>query len=753
MSIESVQMNGIRRYYEDWYRPNLMRLVVVGDVEQDVVVEQLTDAFGGLQNPAEPRARRKRSTDRIRPPFEVIHDPELNNSVVQVQVLKDRTTEQYSYSRHVEREILLMVEALIQTRFKDATNRDEFQGFTIENGSLSSVCGGRVELNFTGFSHGSISDESLVSSVLTEVARLRKYGLQPDEFEYARASWLKALENKDDEPDEESSRTINSRLGQWARANELPRKLSAPIELKRNIMRRLTLEDVNRYLQIVLQSDTRIFLATTEADEANRLSLSALNELAEDHMRHDDVEPPKAFGQDRIEIEVPPVETAAKVVNRAHFKASGVTKLELDTGMRVWLKSIPDADDVKIEVLEVDISSHSADDYESLMAGQYGFALARYPRFEQFAGENGLGIGKGWKGQSWGWVVSSDAGRDMNVLLAGLRQVGRDPASVAEDVTQNWAMYLDRMKSMIGSANDPDAIVKRAESENARVRVADFYRDDLDDVAAERAAAFAEEVSNSFGSGDWIVVGAFDEQTIEPVLLAHLGALHAGRTEKGFKLEPTVDQLFPRRDEYLQERILVRAGTAKAAQVTVGYLTKADGVTIDDYAARDLLRALLEKRFQNKIREEMGATYSVDVPIDLSNSRPWVGIRFECDPGRAEELVGVVRSMVNGIVEQGFSEDELTWAKKAFEEKYADDGPLKARKRWLITLLQWSRLDLPPADLGGEWPVIESYTVDKLDQKIADWMGPNAQVLESILMPESPPVEPSAEGSDLSPSP
>ena len=55
--IKSFNPDVIRRYYKDWYRPNLMAVLVVGDIDPVKVEEMIKKRFSGIKNPANERPR------------------------------------------------------------------------------------------------------------------------------------------------------------------------------------------------------------------------------------------------------------------------------------------------------------------------------------------------------------------------------------------------------------------------------------------------------------------------------------------------------------------------------------------------------------------------------------------------------------------------------------------------------------------------------------------------------------------------
>ena len=56
--IEHVPREALTRFYHDWYRPDLMAVIVVGDINRDAVVAMIKDHFSSLTSPSPERARK-----------------------------------------------------------------------------------------------------------------------------------------------------------------------------------------------------------------------------------------------------------------------------------------------------------------------------------------------------------------------------------------------------------------------------------------------------------------------------------------------------------------------------------------------------------------------------------------------------------------------------------------------------------------------------------------------------------------------
>ena len=56
-SIETASHDAVRRFYEDWYRPDLMSVIAVGDFDPGVIEDLVRQHFAGLEPAADPRPR------------------------------------------------------------------------------------------------------------------------------------------------------------------------------------------------------------------------------------------------------------------------------------------------------------------------------------------------------------------------------------------------------------------------------------------------------------------------------------------------------------------------------------------------------------------------------------------------------------------------------------------------------------------------------------------------------------------------
>src|SRR5579862_5656554 len=87
--IEHAQREQLLRFYHDWYRPDLMAVIVVGDVDRDAVEAMIKEHFSSLSAPSPERPRPVFDVpDHAGTRYAVVTDRETTATVVQISDLR-----------------------------------------------------------------------------------------------------------------------------------------------------------------------------------------------------------------------------------------------------------------------------------------------------------------------------------------------------------------------------------------------------------------------------------------------------------------------------------------------------------------------------------------------------------------------------------------------------------------------------------------------------------------------------------------
>ena len=87
--IEKAPREALTRFYHDWYRPDLMAVIVAGDVDRDRVVGMIKDHFSALKSPSPERPRQAFDVpDKPGTRYAVVSDKESTATVVELSNLR-----------------------------------------------------------------------------------------------------------------------------------------------------------------------------------------------------------------------------------------------------------------------------------------------------------------------------------------------------------------------------------------------------------------------------------------------------------------------------------------------------------------------------------------------------------------------------------------------------------------------------------------------------------------------------------------
>src|SRR5215510_2873479 len=86
--IGRVQREQLVRFYRDWYRPDLMAVIVVGDVNREAVVNKIKERFSSLTSPSPARPRPTIDVpEHTGARYAIVTDKEATQTAVEVSVL------------------------------------------------------------------------------------------------------------------------------------------------------------------------------------------------------------------------------------------------------------------------------------------------------------------------------------------------------------------------------------------------------------------------------------------------------------------------------------------------------------------------------------------------------------------------------------------------------------------------------------------------------------------------------------------
>jgi len=258
----------IRKFHEDWYRPDLQALIIVGDIDPKEMEERVKVLFSDMKMPKKALERKKYRVDLLnKNQFLAISDPELPYTVAQILIKSEK--EKVSTVGDYRNELLKNVfNQMIAGRFSELMQQPN-PPFMQAGGSISDFVA-----NLNTFSLLVVPKpgelESGFKAMLTEFERIQKYGFTQTELDRAIADMKKGNEMSFIERDKKKSDSYVNRYLSYFIDDEPALSNENAYRLTKQLLPTLKLSEVNGLVKKYYTDLNRdVLVMGPEKDKAN----------------------------------------------------------------------------------------------------------------------------------------------------------------------------------------------------------------------------------------------------------------------------------------------------------------------------------------------------------------------------------------------------------------------------------------------------------------------------------------------------
>ena len=676
--LKSVNPAPTRRFYRDWYRPNLMAVVAVGDYDPDRLETLIKERFSRLTNPATPRQRMLASVPGHDSTLvTIVTDPEEQVSSIQV-IYKHPPAplaKQSDYRMMLARRLY---NQMLNSRLTEITRQPDAP-FAF----ASSSYGAFVRSTDVYFLSATVKDGGIqrgLEAILREARRVDQHGFLPAELERAKASQLRSLESAFQERDKsESGNFAAEYINHFLTAEPTP-GIAWEFETARRVLPTVTLEDVNSLGRQWITEVNRV--VAVSAPTGPNASVPTAGELL-NTFRKVDAETVTAWAESVSDA--PLVATAparGRVVEEKKVPELNMTDWKLSNGIRVLVKPTDfKADEVMIQAWSPGGTSLVSDaDYVDA-----SLASITVPR-GGVASFNAIELGKKLAGKRAGvnfaignlteTITAGGSPRDMETILQLIYLKATDPR---RDEAAFNALRAQFVPLLANRDKDPaqvfqDTVVLTMQQNHPRAQP--LTAAVLQGSKYDRQFALYKERFADLSDFTFVIVGSVNVDSLKPLVEQWLGALPgSGRKEMwkdvGLKSPTTVVEK------------TVRKGVEPKAQTLVLFT----GETTFDPASRYAMRSLgdlLEMKLLENLREALGGTYSVSARGSLSKyptPEYQFAIEFGSAPDKADLLWKTVQAVIDTVTKNGATAAELQKVRE--QQTRTQEVSLKENNYWV----------------------------------------------------------------------
>ncbi|MBV6644144.1 MAG: insulinase family protein [Cyclobacteriaceae bacterium] len=670
----------VKRFYTDWYRPDLMALVVVGDIDVAATETEIKKRFGKLKPVKDPRSKISNTIPNHDETYVAItKDKENSFSVVQLIYKQDKQKEE-TLSDFRGYYLQTLYNIMMGSRLSELTQKADppfifgnssYSGFVRAGDNYSSF----AVVGETGFAQG-------IETLAIENERVKKYGFTPSELDRA----IKELESSLEQSLKEKGKTESDRLvGELVRnflENEPIPGIQFEYDFFKEIAPTIQVNEVNALASKWIKDQDRVVIVmgvdkegVVLPTEEQVLEALDIKDLA--------IEPYEDVVSDEGLISsLPP---AGTVTTNELIEPVDVSEITLSNGVKIVLKSTDFKND-EILMTAFSYGGHSVCKDEDYISASNASGIINQSGISKFSAIdlNKMLAGKTvqvgpYIGELREGLNGSSSPEDFEIMLqlahlyftaprkdeTAFKSLIQRSKQYFQNLMANPQFYYNDKLSRIMTSDHPRGGGFPTPEQMDQI---DF--DKVHEIFADR---FLDPQNFTF-----FFVGNIDQEIAVPLFEQYLGSLPTVE-----RIEDMVD-LGIRPPKNIKKNIY--KGEDEKSFVTLSFRDE-DDLSPDDAFLLNALGEVISNRLIELLREDESGVYSVNASAGATkypypNYR--MTVRFPCGPENVDKLIQATLDELNNIKENGVSDEDV---KKVAEAKQNDwEENLKNNDWWLRRL-------------------------------------------------------------------
>ena len=728
--IETCPHETLKRFYTDWYRPDLMAVVAVGDFNRADILRLIDKYFRNIPAHPDPRPRTLFPVpDHTETLFAIASDPEAIRSEVGIYYKMAPRAEKTM--RDYRRMIMINLhDAMMNQRLYELTKLENppylyglaAKGDFVRSKGVYYLVAGVEE---KGFEEG-------FEALLTEAERVRRYGFTQEELERAKTNMLRYLEKLYEERDKTESVYFANEYTRHFLTEEPVPGIANEYAATSVILPDIQLDAVNALTQQWISDVNRVVLV--DAPERNDLKVPSESQLMAVMNRTVSKEIPPYSETVSGEPLVPDPPDPADIIHENTIDALDVTEWTMENGVRVILKPTDFKND-EIRFAAFSPGGHSLVPDEAYVAAATAASVVKECGFGAFSS---IELDKRLTGK----VVN------VNPTIGSLTEGMGGSCSPRDMETMFELIYM-----VFTSPRRDEAAFHSLQSrirgyiENRDARPETAFRDTLQVTLARhhfRARPWSEAILNEmdlntsfrfykdrFGDASdftFIFVGNFSLDRIRPYVRRYLGGLPSQNRIESWKDLGIVPP------EGVIRKTIIK-GLEPKSRVQLVFPGSYHWSRENNYLL-DALADLMRIRLRVVLREDMGGTYGVGVWASTSHyprERYSLNISFGCAPGKVDEMIQAVFATMDTLQTSGPGVLDVLKVKESHLRRY--EVNLRQNSFWLGALRETYYHRMNPHSILDYISLVENLTAEDL-KNAARLYFTGENYIQVVLNPE-----------------
>ena len=668
--IRNFKYDALKRFYHDWYRPDLMAVVAVGDIDPEQAQKLIERHFGKLKNPANPRPRvyatipERQESEGI-----VVTDKEMSTNTIYIRYPIQPWPAENTLRDYRQKLIEAIGAFILSQRMVELTQQAN-PPFLQGGSGMSKIVRG-----YRSFGAGAVLGKGgvapAINALVAEDERARQFGFTASELDRAKKGMLRTYENMYQERDKSDSAGYAAEyIRNFLEGESIP-GVVAEYQYAQQLIPGITLDEVNASIRAAIPDNQSKLVIYTGIDKpgapapkpAELLALATAAEKIGVKANED-----KAYGSQLM----PAKPTAGTIVKQTTNDKLGTTDLVLSNGVRVVLRPT-DFNNDEVLMGGVRYGGWSLFDDRDIFAAHYASSIVNQMGVLDYSPNDlvkilaGKSVSSSARVSALNEAVRGESGSDDIESMLQLTYL--QMTKPRKDATI-YNAFVDRQRELAqNNLVRPesvfyDTVSRTLYNDSPRVRrlarPADFDQLSLDRVFDLYTSRMASARDFTF-----FIVGSFDVEQIKPLIATYLASLPTGPIATAFRDEG----IRPVRGVVKKE---VRAGSEQKSVISLSFTGEAP-YSRDEALRMRVLTEVLNIKLIEVLREKMGAIYSADLSGSL-NRQPYasyaINANLPCAPENVDKVLAATFAEIDRVKQHGALVADLDKVKAAMLRAY-----------------------------------------------------------------------------------
>ncbi|QEE49875.1 insulinase family protein [Flavobacterium alkalisoli] len=599
----------LKRFYKEWYRPDLMAVVVVGDVTAEKAETLVKKYFSTLTNPTKGRARTVYgASPYTKQSAMFLTDPEQSSTMLSINFSPRKTEADKTTGDYRNTLVEQLAFSAINLRYQDMAS-SATPPFAAAQTANSSFIRGYQALTITVIPTSDLT--TALNAGVGELISIQEYGFTTAELELVKKRMLSYIEKQ---YNERSTTNSSAYLKEYERnflAGEAAPGIEKEVELYRTLLPGITAEEVTAAFNKLFSKEDQekffAFVMSPETKDAAINSDATLLAAIEKSFAQKVTKKTDVTVSDTLLDQMPAKGSITKVQKEAKLQ---ITTYTLSNGIKVTVKSTAFKSD---EILFRGVKRGGTNSYgvkDKATVSMLGNLIQTmgYGKFtptvltKTLAGKN---IGLRTSMTPTTNIVEGQSDIKGLESLLQLNYLELTQPRLDQELFNGFVSTAQMQLKFIKSnpqAAFVDGLITEMFNNNPLKPIAVPSEEDIALLNAQRAVAIYKKEFSSADGYHFFLVGNVDESVLKPLLEQYVASLPATGKEpefvdNGLRIKPG------------NNKFVFKKGTEPQSLIIAQYFGEMP--YSEDMALKaNLIGDILTIRVIEKLREEMGSIYS-----------------------------------------------------------------------------------------------------------------------------------------------